>query len=193
MTKSEAGVAAQATPAAAVAAAAAPEMFARDAMIAWYRGEFAAANAIIDALCGHIAQISGGGGSEYEAAFAAIHRRRMNWIPVIQMQRFFSIADVAAELKRVAAAKAEASMNVREMIDHEAVSERSAASSSARAASMEGDEEGTEVSSGGDTDQKVHPEEIDGVAGENFSFFSFFFFYFRISFSFSFFFFLGQI
>lgn len=171
MSKSVAGVASQATAAAAVAAAA-PEVFARDAMIAWYRGEFAAANAIIDALCGHITQISGGGGSEYEAAFAAIHRRRMNWIPVIQMQRFFSIADVAAELKHVAAAKAEADAKaaaVSSNVEHEARSERSAASSSVRGAgSTEGDEEGTEDSSGGDSDQKVHPEEIAG-AGESFS------------------------
>ncbi|OAY71101.1 hypothetical protein ACMD2_23549 [Ananas comosus] len=102
-------VAAVASPA---AAAALPEVFARDAMIAWFRGEFAAANAIIDELCAHLLQISsaalgrgggGGGGSEYEAAFAAIHRRRMNWIPVLHMQKFVSIAEVSAELRRVAA------------------------------------------------------------------------------------------
>lgn len=174
MSKAVAGVAAPATPAAAVAAAAAaaaaaPEMFARDAMIAWFRGEFAAANAIIDALCSHISQITGGG-SEYEAAFAAIHRRRMNWIPVIQMQRFYSIADVSAELRRVAAGRAaeeeSKGSNVKE-IDHEQRSERSAASSVR--VSVEGDEEGTEDSSGDSSDhQKVHPEEI--VAGEIFFF-----------------------
>ncbi|KAG1371050.1 RNA demethylase ALKBH10B [Cocos nucifera] len=76
------------------------EAFARDAIISWFRGEFAAANAIIDALCGHLAQIEGG--SEYEEVFAAIHRRRMNWIPVLHMQKYFSIADVAGELRRVA-------------------------------------------------------------------------------------------
>ncbi|XP_072974665.1 RNA demethylase ALKBH10B-like [Typha angustifolia] len=83
---------------------AAPELAARDAMIAWYRGEFAAANAIIDALCGHLVHISSGG-SEYEAVLAAVHRRRINWIPVLQMQKYFSIADVSSELRRVAAAR----------------------------------------------------------------------------------------
>ncbi|KAL9259351.1 RNA demethylase ALKBH10B-like protein [Drosera capensis] len=81
--------------------AAAAEMEVKDAIIAWYRGEFAAANAIIDALCGHIAPRSPNP-TEYDAVFAAIHRRRLNWIPVIQMQRYFSIADVTAELRRVA-------------------------------------------------------------------------------------------
>ncbi|RWW84163.1 hypothetical protein BHE74_00007240 [Ensete ventricosum] len=70
-------------------------------MIAWFRGEFAAANAIIDALCGHLVQI--GEGKEYEAVFAAIHRRRLNWIPVLHMQKYYSIADVTAELRLVAA------------------------------------------------------------------------------------------
>ncbi|KAK6940872.1 hypothetical protein RJ641_030403 [Dillenia turbinata] len=86
-----------------------------DSIIGWFRGEFAAANAIIDALCNHIAQLesisSGGGSSEYESAFAAIHRRRLNWIPVIQMQKYYSIADVAVELRKVAARK---KMNVEE-------------------------------------------------------------------------------
>lgn len=74
--------------------------FARDAILAWYRGEFAAANAMIDALCAHLAQL-GGARSEYDAVFAAIHRRRLNWIPVLQMQKYHSIADVAVELRRV--------------------------------------------------------------------------------------------
>ncbi|KAG0483426.1 hypothetical protein HPP92_011510 [Vanilla planifolia] len=82
--------------------AALSEIVARDTIIAWYRGEFAAANAIIDALCSHIVQI-GGAPSEYEAVFTAIHRRRLNWIPVLHMQRFFSIGDVANELRSVAA------------------------------------------------------------------------------------------
>lgn len=79
----------------------AADALARDSVMAWFRGEFAAANAIIDALCGHLVQL-GGGGTEYEAVFAAVHRRRMNWIPVLQMQKFHSIADVAVELDRVA-------------------------------------------------------------------------------------------
>ncbi|KAF6154209.1 hypothetical protein GIB67_026695 [Kingdonia uniflora] len=81
-----------------------PDMFARDANIAWFRGEFAAANAIIDALCNHLTQLDCGG-SEYESVFAAIHRRRLNWIPVLQMQKYFSIADVAMELRGVVSKK----------------------------------------------------------------------------------------
>ncbi|TYI55321.1 hypothetical protein E1A91_D11G133700v1 [Gossypium mustelinum] len=80
------------------------DVLAKDTIISWFRGEFAAANAIIDALCAHLAQLQGGrgGGSEYEAVFTAIHRRRLNWIPVLQMQKYHSIADVAEELKKVA-------------------------------------------------------------------------------------------
>ncbi|XP_030532690.2 RNA demethylase ALKBH10B-like [Rhodamnia argentea] len=85
----------------------AADAFARDTMVAWFRGEFAAANAIIDALCGHLAELGGRAGwSEYGPVFSAIHRRRMNWIPVLQMQEFCSIADVEAELNRVAARRA---------------------------------------------------------------------------------------
>ncbi|KAJ0518004.1 putative alpha-ketoglutarate-dependent dioxygenase AlkB-like superfamily [Helianthus annuus] len=82
-------------------AAVMPEAYAKDAIISWFRGEFAAANAIIDALCGHLSQLEGGR-CEYEAVFAAIHRRRLNWIPILQMQKFFSIADVTVELEKVA-------------------------------------------------------------------------------------------
>ncbi|KAJ4969393.1 hypothetical protein NE237_016094 [Protea cynaroides] len=83
------------------------ETFARDSIIAWFRGEFAAANAIIDALCNHLTQLDGfdGHGHEYESVFAAIHRRRLNWIPILQMQKYYSIADVALELRKVAAKK----------------------------------------------------------------------------------------
>ncbi|KAD3068639.1 hypothetical protein R6Q59_017340 [Mikania micrantha] len=77
-----------------------PGAFAKDAIISWFRGEFAAANAIIDALCGHLSQ-SEGGRCEYESVFAAIHRRRLNWIPILQMQKYFSIADVTHELQKV--------------------------------------------------------------------------------------------
>lgn len=84
----------------------ASEAFAKDAIIAWFRGEFAAANAIIDALCGHLRQMDdGASASAYESAFAAIHRRRLNWIPVLQMQKYYSIADVTVELKKVAEKK----------------------------------------------------------------------------------------
>ncbi|XP_076915074.1 RNA demethylase ALKBH10B-like isoform X2 [Bidens hawaiensis] len=81
-------------------AAVMPEALAKDAIISWFRGEFAAANAIIDALCGHLSQFEGGR-RDYEAVFAAIHRRRLNWIPILQMQKFFSIADVTTELQKV--------------------------------------------------------------------------------------------
>ncbi|GER26523.1 oxidoreductase [Striga asiatica] len=85
---------------------AAAEAHAKDAVIAWFRGEFAAANAIIDALCGHLALLDGGAAGEaYGPAFAAIHRRRMNWIPILQMQKYFPIADVAEELRKVVEGK----------------------------------------------------------------------------------------
>ncbi|KAG9144144.1 hypothetical protein Leryth_013790 [Lithospermum erythrorhizon] len=87
----------------------ASDAYAKDAIIAWFRGEFAAANAMIDALCNHLTQVEGGRGSlpEYESVFSAIHRRRMNWIPILQMQKYYSIADVEVELKKVAAKKTE--------------------------------------------------------------------------------------
>ncbi|KAA8543198.1 hypothetical protein F0562_021307 [Nyssa sinensis] len=82
------------------------DTFAKDAILAWFRGEFAAANAIIDALCNHLTQLEGSSGSsEYKSVFAAIHRRRLNWIPILQMQKYYSIADVALELRHVAAKK----------------------------------------------------------------------------------------
>lgn len=77
----------------------------KDALIGWFRGEFAAANAIIDSLCGHLVQLEGGG-SEYDSVFAAIHQRRLNWIPILHMQKYCSIADVALELRKVEAKKA---------------------------------------------------------------------------------------
>jgi mRNA N6-methyladenine demethylase len=90
--------------AAAASGPAAPEVAARDAVIGWFRGEFAAANAMIDALYGHLAQI--GGGAEYEPVFAALQRRRLNWFPVLHMQKFYPVADVTAELRRIAEARA---------------------------------------------------------------------------------------
>lgn len=78
------------------------EAFAKDAIIAWFRGEFAAANAIIDELCNHITEVQGGNKKNYEAVYAAIHRRRLNWVPVLQMQKFYPIADVKKELQEMA-------------------------------------------------------------------------------------------
>ncbi|CAN6342096.1 unnamed protein product [Urochloa humidicola] len=105
MTSAAAGMPGSPVGSAASGGPAAPEVAARDAVIGWFRGEFAAANAMIDALCGHLAQI---GGAEYEAAFAALHRRRANWFPVLHMQKFYPVADVTAELRRVADARAAA-------------------------------------------------------------------------------------
>lgn len=105
------------------AVAAAPEA-ARDAMMAWYRGEFAAANAMIDALCHHLTQIAAPDQRlDYEAVFAAIHRRRLNWVPVLHLQKYFSIAEVALELRR-AAAKAELPTVVNGVAAPDAVSEK---------------------------------------------------------------------
>ncbi|KAL1226316.1 RNA demethylase ALKBH10B [Cardamine amara subsp. amara] len=71
------------------------------AMITWFHGEFAAANAIIDALCGHL--MEGFGSAEYEGVMAALHRRRLNWIPVLQMQKYHSISQVTLELQTATA------------------------------------------------------------------------------------------
>lgn len=87
----------------------------KDQVIEWYRGEFAAANAIIDALCHHLVQVAGGAcpvPSDYEAAFAAIHRRRLNWIPVLQMQKYFTISEVSQELRKAAAKMREKAADV---------------------------------------------------------------------------------
>ena len=59
------------------------DSFARDVILAWYRGEFTAANVIIDALCSHLIQLASAevGGvalSEYDAVFIAIHCQRLN-------------------------------------------------------------------------------------------------------------------
>lgn len=85
-----------------------PEAFAKDAIIAWFRGEFAAANAVIDVLCSHLQELESiGGGADYGSVFAAIHRRRLNWVPILQMQKYYPIVDVTAELEKVAEKKRE--------------------------------------------------------------------------------------
>jgi mRNA N6-methyladenine demethylase len=86
------------------------DFYAKDAMLAWFHGEFAAANAIIDALCGHLAQIAPSS-NDYDSAFAAVHRRRLNWIPV---------ADVTLELRKVVEKKTE-SVEGTKQIDEEVV------------------------------------------------------------------------
>ncbi|OMO72533.1 hypothetical protein COLO4_27590 [Corchorus olitorius] len=72
----------------------------RDGFIYWLRGEFAAANAIIDSLCHHLREIGEVG--EYEAAIASIQQRRCNWNPVLHMQQYFSVAEVSYALQQVA-------------------------------------------------------------------------------------------
>ena len=128
------------------------DSFARDAILAWYRGEFAAANAIIDALCAHLTQLAGAGvggvaSSEYDAVFAAIHRRRLNWIPVLQMQKYHSIADVAVELRRVAAPKKK----------YDTINEQDHADSTAKAETKKSEE--VKVAKLDEQDQKVEEEE----------------------------------
>ncbi|XP_004247488.1 RNA demethylase ALKBH10B [Solanum lycopersicum] len=98
------------------------DTYAKDAIIAWFRGEFAAANAIIDALCNHITQLEGDR-SEYEPVFSAIHRRRLNWIPILQMQKYYSIADVTLELRKLAARKVSDRVEVADVKQSEVVKE----------------------------------------------------------------------
>ncbi|KAJ7522724.1 hypothetical protein O6H91_18G024200 [Diphasiastrum complanatum] len=75
----------------------------RDAFIAWLRGEFAAANAIIDAMCQHL-QMTGKTG-EYDFVLACIQQRRFNWTAVLHMQQYFSVAEVVFALQQVALKK----------------------------------------------------------------------------------------
>ncbi|KAL4278362.1 hypothetical protein GQ457_03G026730 [Hibiscus cannabinus] len=72
----------------------------RDGFIYWLRGEFAAANAIIDAICNHLCEVGEAG--EYEALIACIQQRRCHWNCVLHMQQFFSITEVSYALQQVA-------------------------------------------------------------------------------------------
>ncbi|KAE8691946.1 Hydroxyproline-rich glycoprotein family protein, putative isoform 2 [Hibiscus syriacus] len=72
----------------------------RDGFIYWLRGEFAAANAMIDALCNHLREVGEAG--EYESLIACIQQRRCHWSPVLHMQQLFSIAEVSYALQQVA-------------------------------------------------------------------------------------------
>ncbi|XP_031496079.1 RNA demethylase ALKBH10B-like [Nymphaea colorata] len=79
---------------------------ATDALLSWFRSEFTAANAIIDALCYHLRGVASSDlQQEYDHVFAAIHRRRMNWIPILHAQTYFSIAEIVAALGDAAAAR----------------------------------------------------------------------------------------
>lgn len=72
----------------------------RDGFISWLRGEFAAANAIIDSLCHHMRIVGGPG--EYDNVIGCIQQRRCNWNPVLHMQQYFSVAEVIYALQQVA-------------------------------------------------------------------------------------------
>ncbi|KAK1423631.1 hypothetical protein QVD17_18937 [Tagetes erecta] len=71
----------------------------RDGFISWLRGEFAAANAIIDSMCHHLKSL--GEGREYDEVIGCIQQRRCNWSPVLHMQQYFSVAEVLHALQRV--------------------------------------------------------------------------------------------
>ncbi|KAL6505899.1 hypothetical protein OROHE_023278 [Orobanche hederae] len=75
------------------------QMDEREAFVMWLRGEFAAANAIIDALCHHLRAVGGPG--EYDGVIMSIQQRRCNWNPVLHMQQFFSVAEVVYSLQQV--------------------------------------------------------------------------------------------
>ncbi|KAF5442933.1 hypothetical protein F2P56_035540 [Juglans regia] len=72
----------------------------RDGFISWLRGEFAAANAIIDSLCHHMRTVGDLG--EYDNVIGCIQQRRCNWNPVLHMQQYFSVAEVIYALQQVA-------------------------------------------------------------------------------------------
>ncbi|XP_030453726.1 RNA demethylase ALKBH10B isoform X3 [Syzygium oleosum] len=72
----------------------------RDGFISWLRGEFAAANAIIDGLCHHLRTISEPG--EYDAVLGCIQQRRCNWNAVLYMQQYFPVTEVMQTLKQAA-------------------------------------------------------------------------------------------
>ncbi|KAG2707606.1 hypothetical protein I3760_05G155100 [Carya illinoinensis] len=72
----------------------------RDGFISWLRGEFAAANAIIDSLCHHIRAVGEPG--EYDNVIVCIQQRRCNWNPVLHLQQYFSVAEVIYALQQVA-------------------------------------------------------------------------------------------
>ncbi|EPS61206.1 hypothetical protein M569_13594, partial [Genlisea aurea] len=75
------------------------QMDEREAFLMWLRGEFAAANAMIDALCHHLRAVGDHG--EYDTVIASVQQRRCNWNPVLHMQQYFSVADVVYALQNV--------------------------------------------------------------------------------------------
>ncbi|XP_037495703.1 RNA demethylase ALKBH10B [Jatropha curcas] len=75
----------------------------RDGFISWLRGEFAAANAIIDSLCHHLRAVGEPG--EYDLVVGCIQQRRCNWNAVLHMQQYFSVGEVILALQQVALRK----------------------------------------------------------------------------------------
>ncbi|XP_068659514.1 RNA demethylase ALKBH10B-like isoform X2 [Aristolochia californica] len=71
----------------------------RDGFISWLRGEFAAANAIIDSLCHHLRSISNPG--EYDFVIGTIQQRRYNWNAILHMQQYFPVAEVIFALQQI--------------------------------------------------------------------------------------------
>ncbi|KAJ4796190.1 2-oxoglutarate (2OG) and Fe(II)-dependent oxygenase superfamily protein [Rhynchospora pubera] len=72
----------------------------RDLFISWLRAEFAAANAIIDLLLSHL-RLTGGPG-EYDHVAASLQQRRGHWVPLIHLQQYFPVTDVAIALQHSA-------------------------------------------------------------------------------------------
>nr|XP_010939980.1 RNA demethylase ALKBH10B [Elaeis guineensis] len=72
----------------------------RDGFISWLRGEFAAANAIIDLMIHHLRAIGEPG--EYDHVAGCIHQRRSLWQPVLHFQQYFPVAEVMFALQQVA-------------------------------------------------------------------------------------------
>ncbi|CAN4090444.1 unnamed protein product [Withania somnifera] len=63
------------------------------------QGEFAASNAIIDALCHHLRLVGEPG--EYDGVIGCVQQRRANWSTVLHMQQYFSVAEVIYSLHQV--------------------------------------------------------------------------------------------
>lgn len=95
---SAAAVIASPAPGAAAAEPAAWLVDERDGFITWLRGEFAAANAIVDHLIFHLRSISEPG--EYDHVFSLVQQRRHHWPHVIHMQQFFPVSDIAFALQQ---------------------------------------------------------------------------------------------
>lgn len=75
------------------------QMDERDGLISWLRGEFAASNAMIDAMCHHLKMIGEPG--EYDGVIACIQHRRSNWNSILHMQHYFSVNEVLCALQQV--------------------------------------------------------------------------------------------